>query len=86
MARTTKISVTIDRRVLAELKQQLRRREESLSAYVSDAIARAIRSERMRSLLDADDRALGPVAQKERRAARAKLAAALGSRRRSKAA
>lgn len=86
LSRTVKISVTIDRQVLAELQKQLRRRDASLSAYISDAVASAIRRERMRALLDDLARELGPVPEKQRRAARTKLAAGLARSRRSRAA
>ena len=79
--RTAKISVTIDRDVLSTLKRRLRGRDASLSAYISDAVANQIRRERMRALLDDLERELGPVSQKDRRAARSKLARAFGRRR-----
>lgn len=87
-SRTVKISVTVDRDVLVELKKRLRQRDESLSAYISDAVANAVRRENMRALLDDLERELGPVSEKDRRAARAKLAGAFGARarRRSRAA
>ncbi len=84
--RTVKISVTVDRGVLADLKKRLRGGEGSLSGFVSDAVAYAIRRQSMRALLDDIDRELGPVPESARREAREKLAAALGRRPRRRAA
>jgi hypothetical protein len=74
--RTVKISITIDKTVLADVRRQLAG-DRSLSAYVNAALAEAVRRRNMRALLDDWERTHGPLTEEELESARRKLDRAL---------
>jgi hypothetical protein len=75
-ARTKQISVTVDAEVLAEVERRLRSQAESLSAWVSNALAEEIRRQNLRAALEAFERRHGAVTAEEMASARASLEAA----------
>lgn len=74
MARTAKVSITIDAAVLASAKKRARAARKNLSAFISDLIADSERNRRLGEALDALDREFGPVPEAEVNKARAILA------------
>lgn len=76
MARTEKVSITIDAAVLASAKKGARAARKNLSAFINDLIADAERNRRLGEALDALDREFGPVGADELRKAEALLDAA----------
>jgi hypothetical protein len=76
VARTKKISITIDANVLASAQKRARAEKKTLSAFLSDDIAAAERQRNLRELLDDLDREHGPLTEAEVRKGRELLAAA----------
>jgi hypothetical protein len=74
MARKTQqISVTVDTRVLADVRRRLRSEKKTLSEYVSDALADEVRRHHLGHALDAFEREHGAINSLELTEARAKL-------------
>ena len=76
VARTKKISITIDVDVLASAQKRARAEKKTLSAFLSDEIAAAERQRNLRVALDELDREHGPLTEAELRKGRELLAAA----------
>ena len=76
MARTKKVSITMDAAVLAAAQERARAERKTLSAFISDDVAAAERQRNLRELLDDLERENGPITPAERRKARALLDAA----------
>ena len=74
MARKTQqISVTVDTRVLADVRRRLRSEKKTLSEYVSDALADEVRRRNLARALNAFEREHGAITPREIAEARAKL-------------
>lgn len=86
MARTEKVSLTIDAAVLADIKKRARAARKNLSTFISDELADALRREGLKELVQDFERQKGPITAAERRRARGLLEAADRPRKRRKAA
>jgi hypothetical protein len=76
MARTEKVSITIDAAVLAAVKKRARAARKNLSTFISDELADALRRQGLKALIQDFERESGPITAAERRKARALLEAA----------
>jgi hypothetical protein len=63
--RATKISVTVDDGVLREVKKDARRSGRSLSAQITDALARDLRRRRLQELIEQYEREHGLISDEE---------------------
>jgi hypothetical protein len=63
--RAKKISVTVDEHVLREVEKDARRSGRTLSAHITDALARDLRRERLRALLEDYEAEHGAITQEE---------------------
>lgn len=63
--RTTKISITVDAGVLRSVQKEARRAGRTLSAEVSEALARDLRRRRLQELLDDYEAEHGAVSEQE---------------------
>jgi hypothetical protein len=64
-ARARKISITADERVLEGVERQARKSGRTLSAQVTDALARDLRRLRLRELIDAYEAEHGEITEDE---------------------
>ncbi len=69
-SRAKKVSVTIDERVLGEARKVARSSGRTLSAHVTEALARDLRQRRLRDLLDEYEAAHGVITEEELAAVR----------------
>src|ERR1700722_1319256 len=70
-ARASKISVTVDAGVIGEVRRLLRGTGGTLSAHVTDALARDLRRRRLQELIDAYEASAGAITEDEIAEARA---------------
>jgi len=63
--RAQKISVTVDADVLRDVKKTLRRTGRTLSAHVTEALARDLRRRRLQELLDEYETTETPITEAE---------------------
>ena len=70
-SRASKISITVDERVLKGVKMQARRSGRTLSAQVTDALARDLRRARLQELIEAYESKHGEITEDELTALRA---------------
>jgi hypothetical protein len=75
---TEKVSATIDRELLAEVRSRVGRR--GLSAFVNQAVAEKLQRERVIEFLDELEAEVGRPSEAMRQAAEKKLAKVLGGR------
>lgn len=75
MARTEKVSLTIDVDVLSDIKKRARAAGKNLSTFISDVLADAERRRTMRELIERFERENGRITAAERRRARELLEA-----------
>jgi len=69
-SRAKKVSVTIDERVLGEAKKVARSSGRTLSAHVTEALARDLRQRRLQRLLEDYEAAHGVITEEELAAVR----------------
>jgi hypothetical protein len=69
--RVRKISITVDAGVLREVERDARQSHRTLSAHVSDALARDLRRRRLRDLIAAHEAEHGSITDEELAAIRA---------------
>ena len=82
MARTEKISVTVDSRVLAEVRKRIRKEKKSLSAFVSEALADQLRGLALDAALKGFEKEHGVLTAEELAKADATLKKAWSKQRR----
>ena len=70
-AGTKKISITVDQRVLREVGKDARRAGRTLSAHVTEALARDLRRRRLRELIETYEAEHGLITEQELAALRA---------------
>ncbi len=70
--RAKKISITVDERVLAEVQKDAARAGRTLSGYVTEALARDLRRQRLRAIVEAYESEHGTITDAELARARAK--------------
>ncbi len=63
---TQKISVTVNSEVLKAARRRAKRRRESLSSVVNEALVKQAKLEHLRELLARDERKFGPVPEELR--------------------
>jgi hypothetical protein len=63
--RAKKISITVDEAVLREVEKQARRSGRSLSAQVTEALARDLRQSRLRQLIEEYETEHGSISESE---------------------
>ena len=63
--RAKKISLTVDERVLREVESDARRSGRTLSAHVTDALARDLRRRRLQALLEEYEAERGQITDEE---------------------
>jgi hypothetical protein len=63
--RAKKISLTVDESVLREVESDARRSGRTLSAHITDALARDLRRRRLQALLEEYESEHGPITGKE---------------------
>ena len=63
--RAKKISLTVDERVLREVESDARRSGRTLSAHITDALARDVRRRRLQTLLEEYEAEHGPISDEE---------------------
>lgn len=63
--RAKKISLTVDERVLREVEREAQRSGRTLSAHITDALARDLRRGRLRALLEEHEAEHGPITAEE---------------------
>jgi hypothetical protein len=64
-ARAKKVSLTVDERVLRAMKQEARQAGRTLSAEVSEALARELRRRRLHALISEYEAEHGPIGSGE---------------------
>jgi ribosomal protein L15 len=69
-ARAKKISITVDEGVLAAVQKQAKRRGQTLSAHITEALERDLRRVRLAELLAAEEAKQGAVTDDELAAVR----------------
>lgn len=65
MRHVRKISITVDERILRDVERQARRSGISLSAQVTEALARDLRRNRLRDLIQEYEREHGQISEAE---------------------
>jgi hypothetical protein len=60
-----KISITVDERVLRQVERDARQRGRSLSAHITDALARDLRRQRLREIVDEYETEHGAFSEQE---------------------
>lgn len=63
--RAKKISLTVDEGVLREVESDARRSGRTLSAHITDALARDLRRRRLQALLEEYEAEHGPITDEE---------------------
>jgi hypothetical protein len=61
----SKVSITVDAKVLLEVRRLLRKTGQSLSAHVSEALARDLRHRRLQQLIEEYEAAHGVITEDE---------------------
>ncbi len=72
VSRAKKISVTVDERVLREVKELIRASGNTLSAHITEALARDLRRRHLAQLIEEFESAHGVITQEELAKVRAK--------------
>lgn len=84
MARTEKISITVDAAVLAGVKKRARAEKKNLSAFISDVLADQLRQEALGQALAAFEREHGAIAEARIEKAKKRLESAWSRKRKSR--
>jgi len=64
-SRAKKISVTVDEHVLRDVSASARRAKRTLSAYITEALARDQRAQRLNDLIAEHERKNGEITERE---------------------